>query len=1323
MKKFTTLVSTLLLSLTLFCINASAQTYSMYDVPITWNGSKFKFVRNTVIHRQVRFTAPANLPTRNSTIGIKPEANAPRTSLRAGESYTYTFSGTGKKNVSIYYDFYTAKNQLIRIEELVELEIRVTSAVYQKPDETWTITTAENFTPLCESSAFPNEKPQKGFAAVYVKYGAGHNNKLVRPFIFVDGIDFDPTTYTDPNNNNEIVRHGNTGWDVLTMGADDGKLDILPGNQEDYDAFKEYPIAFQKLVISSQANGGDSYDIMFVDFSSGADYIQRNSLLLQEVLRQVNQRKVANAQGRVNKNVVLGASMGGLVVRHALTSMEKRGENHCTHTYISFDAPQKGANIPLSIQAMGWFLNKSIDDPQAKGFWKNLSMPAPRQLLINHFGDVAKNNGGVTIEKINWSANFDTNIPEDYKCLRTEFVKEMNDLDYPKDARNIAVSCGSTLGNVLANQGYQSGSELFDAHINVASFGRVGQAQLYASGSSTWSPLTANDYYVMARCHPNLGFTRKGITTDRINVLFAAALPISTDAFLAGTPWGDRTPCEYNGIVVRNNNPTGLNMDHVQGCKRGDFPTVRRLLNGYASGNGGTLGIDEVTYQRSFCFMPTMSTLDIKWDMTQTNLERVIDLDAIVRNNLTPFAAIYAPSNDFENGKNLKHVEISQSMVTWLQSEMQIGEAAGGETITLPLGLTRQLVFNKDGIISRNVTINEYGKISLNGDPSVKVGLGGCGSVQVDINSGGRFDIGSATTVGQVMINVNSIVKIGIGGTLNLANGSQMIIENGGKLIIDAGANLSFNGSGNTAKIVVKKGGELVMNGNFNYTGPGYFQFDQGHKFTLNSDIVLKGHGFTSQFFVLSDAPPGTENRLKITGHSFSLSNALIYYGDNSQIEINNDSNLSQTNTFMDVFFSGYNNSATALNCTNPEGVEINRCNFSNLLNGVVVKKTTDADLYVVVSNTTFFAVNNALSEKATPNYGPVNAGAFIENCQFDYIDGSLISGTACRFENLREAYINGNTFSGYPSFGNWKNYTAVELINSGIQTGLGGNSISYFKTGINAEIGYNALDFYHGNINHCEVGINFNGGIDYSLALYCSKIVDNMTGIKGVNTFGTSLGMGNELKNAPNPNSLLFDICYPVVRGQNQQPIDLSNNYWVGGFRNMKFSIMRGQNSDCSINGSRRFISQYNEYTRIPSSATNCGEDEWSDGCGKRLIYADGTGLGGVIEGEIIQCFAGGSGTNALKAQKPANETASKADKDKLTIYPNPANETVKLDADNGNYTLKVLNTVGQTIFTQNTEGSLSLDVSTWTNGIYLFEVTNKATNKQQRSKIVIQH
>jgi hypothetical protein len=256
----------------------------------------------------------------------------------------------------------------------------------------------------------------------------------------------------------------------------------------------------------------------------------------------------------------------------------------------------------------------------------------------------------------------------------------MKDLDYPKDARSIAISCGSTLGNTLASQGYSAGSELFDMHLGANGFGQVSQVQLYASGTSTLDYLSSpTNYYVKSRCNPSASSDNLGMTANPNNVLFAAAIPALFNKYFLFL----ETPCSYRGITVKNNNPLGLNMDHVQGCKRRDLPSIKKLFKDFES-SSVTFNLDDANYKRSFCFMPTMSTLDINWEMNQTNVEKAIDLDAIVRNNQTPFASVYAPSQNFDGGKNLKHVEITPSMVTWLQGEMQIGETAGGAAVTLP---------------------------------------------------------------------------------------------------------------------------------------------------------------------------------------------------------------------------------------------------------------------------------------------------------------------------------------------------------------------------------------------------------------------------------------------------------------------------------------------------------------------------------------------------------------------------------------------------------------------------------------------------------------
>lgn len=94
------------------------------------------------------------------------------------------------------------------------------SAGYSSPDEVWDISSTATFTPPVAGS-FPAGSPYNNNllsgASAYIKYAPGHNGKLLKPLIFVDGIDFDAGEYTF---NGEVVRHGSTGWDVFLMGND-----------------------------------------------------------------------------------------------------------------------------------------------------------------------------------------------------------------------------------------------------------------------------------------------------------------------------------------------------------------------------------------------------------------------------------------------------------------------------------------------------------------------------------------------------------------------------------------------------------------------------------------------------------------------------------------------------------------------------------------------------------------------------------------------------------------------------------------------------------------------------------------------------------------------------------------------------------------------------------------------------------------------------------------------------------------------------------------------------------------------------------------------
>ncbi|MEJ7676406.1 MAG: hypothetical protein WKG06_00695 [Segetibacter sp.] len=84
------------------------------------------------------------------------------------------------------------------------------------------------------------------------------------------------------------------------------------------------------------------YDIIYVDWRIGTDYIQRNAYLLERIISWINANKEP-LNGVIQPNVIIGQSMGGLITRYALKDMENNGVSHQTRLFISYDSPHSEA--------------------------------------------------------------------------------------------------------------------------------------------------------------------------------------------------------------------------------------------------------------------------------------------------------------------------------------------------------------------------------------------------------------------------------------------------------------------------------------------------------------------------------------------------------------------------------------------------------------------------------------------------------------------------------------------------------------------------------------------------------------------------------------------------------------------------------------------------------------------------------------------------------------------------------------------------------------------------------------------------------------------
>ena len=249
---------------------------------------------------------------------------------------------------------------------------------------------------------FPPTVVNKPKLTLYIKLRDGQI-QITRPFIIAEG--FDSGHITAPRQE-----------------AGDNNIDDFLNNVNQY----------SQLGIKL-----NEYDVIYVDWGIGTDYIQNNAELFKKAIRWVNQNKVGSA-----KNVVMGQSMGGLIARYALKDMEDNGENHDANLFISHDSPHLGANTPVSMQYLMRNISKTfLSSPIVAGInyvftpiftggapvseiFTIADTPASKQMLINYVND-------------NYSID---------NSIHNTWQNTLKTKGYPQLTRNVAISNGSECG-------------------------------------------------------------------------------------------------------------------------------------------------------------------------------------------------------------------------------------------------------------------------------------------------------------------------------------------------------------------------------------------------------------------------------------------------------------------------------------------------------------------------------------------------------------------------------------------------------------------------------------------------------------------------------------------------------------------------------------------------------------------------------------------------------------------------------------------------------------------------------------------------------------
>ncbi|UUW08656.1 T9SS type A sorting domain-containing protein [Flavobacterium plurextorum] len=227
---------------------------------------------------------------------------------------------------------------------------------------------------------------------------------------------------------------------------------------------------------SSLPSALSSYDIIYVNWNNGVDFIQRNAYVLEEVIKYVNSMKAA--AGSSTPNVIIGQSMGGLIARYALRDIElNRNFNHDTRMYISHDAPHLGANTPLSVQyAMRHIRNIYVSSPIAMITGES-DIPVISNIANGIIDLINSNNGNNTdLNEIDYVTPLTLFSASDAPAARQMMVNWMNRkyeikngvhdlwqqeltaMGYPqgypgRPIRNIAIANGSECGVLQPDNG------------------------------------------------------------------------------------------------------------------------------------------------------------------------------------------------------------------------------------------------------------------------------------------------------------------------------------------------------------------------------------------------------------------------------------------------------------------------------------------------------------------------------------------------------------------------------------------------------------------------------------------------------------------------------------------------------------------------------------------------------------------------------------------------------------------------------------------------------------------------------------------------------
>lgn len=253
---------------------------------------------------------------------------------------------------------------------------------------------------------------------------------VIQPSIDVANVEELNLTATESFRNRPLAN--GWAWIVYARGRREVRRPIIFA-----DGFGENRSTFQDIWVN-RLNGGEvmfgddlsaaGWDVILCGYGNRNTFIQENASVAKACIA-----KVLEIHRGTAPLVIVGGSMGGLVMRLALNDLERIGD-HKTKLFISFDTPHNDAWLPLILQYMAHYYRSYRD--RARELSDLVNSPAAQQMLWGHVPS--------------WDFSGNPTLNREKQWFRQQVV------GFPKKLRKVGIANGVATGQ---DNGVEAGAK------------------------------------------------------------------------------------------------------------------------------------------------------------------------------------------------------------------------------------------------------------------------------------------------------------------------------------------------------------------------------------------------------------------------------------------------------------------------------------------------------------------------------------------------------------------------------------------------------------------------------------------------------------------------------------------------------------------------------------------------------------------------------------------------------------------------------------------------------------------------------------------------